>query len=410
MPESWDGYPYVIHSSALIDMARSVYVTANNYKDDKWIIYKLDDEGQRIWEHEEPGRIVANPTLNEDKLFTALGDGHFIAIGLESGQRLWKSKVCEQIVNDFGAMSATDGMVVGGCGYAPGPNRVVAVSARDGSLSWQFTPDTHPYNFLGPVLDGFLVFSDHVGRAYKLEIKTGKEVWRSANTTGDTPTSIGSGGAVIGQNRVVYVTSNDGTDQDGKGNLKAIDFNNGNLIWERITDLPANSAPAVGHLRPGGTGPLAVVIATGPNPGGWSDEEQRLTYNGGIGPKRGDVYAFNAKSGTLLWSYTPAPSAQTWAAGDTGSRTCWPDSFSNPTISGDGMVLTTFMNGKLFSIQDQNKDGTIQASEVTGFDMGAAAQGPASFAPFMMVAAACDGIHVFKPNPDMPKRNVQLLQ
>jgi len=214
------------------------------------------------------------------------------------------------------------------------------------------------------------------------------------------PGSFTTGGAVLGPNGVMYVTSNNKESSAvfwdrpiHPGRLTAINFTDGKVIWKQSLEQIAMNGAAVGHVGPGGTGPLTVVIGIGANP-----PPPMLTETLFANTKHNSVIAVDAETGKRRWSFELNP----WkgaAAGDSLLHMCLPDNFSNAAIGGDGTVYIGNQDGRVYAIQDKNGDGIIDrrlgSNEVSEYNAHAASQGSPAIAPGMLVVAPCNGMHVF---------------
>mmetsp|Transcript_36859 Transcript_36859/g.95134 ORF Transcript_36859/g.95134 Transcript_36859/m.95134 type:complete len:204 (+) Transcript_36859:2-613(+) len=199
---------------------------------------------------------------------------------------------------------------------------------------------------------------------------------------------MSTGGLVIGENGVAYVTSNQYEGSLVVGRLTAYDAKTGQRLWQQPTEFSANNGAAVGELGAHG---LAVVIGTGVNPAmpNLMPNELRTAE-----VRPGRVEAFSAATGERLWTYD-MPTWHGAAAGDTMQHVCLPDCFGNPAIAGDGTVYIGYMDGSFIAIRDGDADGKIGGNETSKFATGNAFQGSPAIGPGLLVATPCNGMHVF---------------
>jgi len=382
----------LIRAAPLIDSEYNIYLATIPGN-----VYKMNPHGKVLWKYSANRTIPCVPALMDGAIFAGTDEGRVFALDTDTGRQLWSTKVAQSIGGDTWSVTAAEGVVVVPGQQQPilapagGGNRVLALDAKDGSKKWSFTPGDMVYNFLSAVHQGSLVFSDLTGRAYRLKLESGDEIWRTERAKNAAPTT---GGAVVGPNGIVYVTSNLHQGPSTVGKVSALTFSKGQLLWEQTVGLPANNAAAVGLLGEGPLASLGVVIGVGANPSLPGPVSNLLRA---LDPKPGKVIALNALTGKPIWSYN-MPTWQGAAAGDTLSHVCLPDSFGNPAIGGDGTVYIGFENGKLYAIRDGDGDGQIneRQGEASSYSTGNAFQGSPAIAPGMLVATPCNAMHVFR--------------
>jgi len=388
---SWhEGRNGLIRVAPLIDAKKNIYLAtiAGN-------VYKFSPDGEVLWKHKEGVQIPEVPAIMGGALYATNTRGEVFALNMSTGKRLWKKKAGKASAGDTWSMTAADGMVIAALSSNGGVanDYISALDAKDGSVRWSFKPQVPVYNSLSAVRGSNLVLSDLNGRPYRLNLADGSLIWKSEPGLGvvEEP-SFSTGGAVIGPNGLVYVTSNSKKDGVERGHVTAFQFSDGKMLWRQGTDYQANNAPAVGRL--GADGPLAVVVGVGPNPD-MPDPIMQLTKTAPTSEKRARVMALDAATGRVIWRHE-LPKWHGWAAGDSLSHVCLPDSFGNPAISGDGTVFVGFQSGRFYGINDRNHDGNVNTSEVTSYNFSNAFQGSPGLAPGMLVATPCNGLHVFR--------------
>merc|ERR1712032_494616 len=141
----------------------------------------------------------------------------------------------------------------------------VALNASVGNEVWEFFPQPGVWNFL-PLfpLDGTMVFQTWNGAAYRVNMSSGKEIWRSGPTDG---TLFTDGGPAMGPNGMFYTVSHEGTmgqvhDEPKKpGMLRSYRISDGGLHWEKAVEQGIFTYPVVGVLNEGA--PLSVVVGVG---------------------------------------------------------------------------------------------------------------------------------------------------
>merc|ERR1712151_1475109 len=103
-------------------------------------------------------------------------------------------------------------------------------------VMWHFVTVMPIYNILISYANGSVGFADMTGTAYKLRLSDGKLLWKVSSKF---PASFSTGGAVLGPNGVLYVTSNDGIiemfdkiiDPSAAGLITALNFTTGQELW-----------------------------------------------------------------------------------------------------------------------------------------------------------------------------------
>jgi len=382
----------LVRAAPLIDGDRNIYLATIRGN-----IYKFTRDGQIIWQYSSTHSIPDVPALYDGLIYAATTDGHVIALDMLTGQLRWRAKAGDSSAGDTWSMTAGEGTVIAATS-ADGVmnNRLVALGAKDGSFKWSFEPEVPVYNVLAAIKDGSVVFSNLFGDPYRLRLADGSVIWHAGPAGGNSSgvsRAFSTGGAVIGPNGVVYVTSN--TDHDAReGHVSAFSFEDGSLLWRRSTGYEANNAAAVGQLGPGGR--LAVVVGVGANPD-MPDQKLQALHQAPTSEKPARVLALDAESGAELWRHE-LPTWHGWAAGDTivPHHICLPDSFGNPALAADGTVYVGFESGHLYGIRDKDGNGRIEGDEVSSFDTGNAFQGSPAIAPGLLVATPCNGLYVFR--------------
>jgi len=378
----------LVRAAPLIDGDKNIYLATAAGS-----VHKFSPDGQALWKFGAGAKIPDVPAIMGGALFATTSEGTVFSLNMSTGKRLWSQKAARASAGDAWSMTAAEGVVVAALsGKGKENDRLTALNATDGSVKWSFSPMAPLRDSISAVRSGSLVFSDCNGRAYRLSLADGSLVWRTdLGLKLMEEASDSTGGAVIGPDGNVYVTSNSKVDHVETGSLRALQFSDGKLLWRQHTDFQADGAAAVGRL--GLDGPLAVVVAVGARPDR-PDGLMQLVQAAPQGEKRGRVMAFEAASGRVLWRHE-LPRWRGAAAGDRGGHACL-SSFGGPALSGDGTVFVGFQSGRFYGINDRNHDGNVNTSEVTSYNFSNAFQGSPGLAPGMLVATPCSGMHVFR--------------
>jgi len=395
---NWKGnYSGRVAATPLVDAQMNLYFTVCRPPE----LRKYSKSGKLLWSHKEPsGEGAANipsvPAILDSSIFFSNTFGEVIALDMKSGEVQWRNHAGSFAGSDTFALTTGFGLVI-----APvtalvlptgGNTKVVALDAKTGDIIWSYDLNSLVYNMLAAIDEGALFFADAVGVPYKLNFSTGALIWKGNKSP---VADFSTGGAILGPNKVMYVTGNLVKVKQfelGGGYIAAYSSVDGKLLWfQRTVDgLDANNGAAIGPLTPGG--PLALVIGTGPNP----DFPGATPYN----PKPRKVQASDAMTGELIWVYNMDDYLDGVAAGDDTRPTwtvCLPDSWSNAAISVDGWSYLGNEDGRIYSIKDINGDGHIDAGagEVTFLNTGYAFQGSPAISPGMVAIASCGSFHVF---------------
>jgi len=365
-------------------------------------IWKLSPTGLALWSFAPRDycgscrTIFSAGSLLDGRVHFTTLDGRFWAVGMEAGEVLWTTKVCDSINFDNGFVSAHAGVVVAATdsGTATGPQPIAnllvrAVNASDGRPLWSFKPDRPIWNFLALFPgDGTVLYQDFEGRAYRHQLSDGSLVWKAGGDVG----SWTDGSPLLG-NGVFYTVAArmDLPSAMAAGNLTAHRLSDGAVLWKAPVPMPPNNAPALGRLATGG---ISVVA-----PGG---------FQGRKGGPTG-VFAYDAVTGIPQWTFKGPPQASFHQAGEVegtierGLAGASPSYVTNPwsaaTIDAGGTVYVGHEDGLFFALRDLDGDGRVEGTdEVSSFDTGAAfvgSSGPAH-APGFVAIASCDSLFVFK--------------
>lgn len=425
---TWSFTKSALHlkSVPLIDYARNVYLTSSEGH-----IYKFSESGHSLWNYSSPVRLSGYPTISEGSMFFVADNGELRAIDMNWGKLRWKKRHGPCSAADGSSVTANQDVVVfalSGSSSCRHNDRIIAVSSKTGSLMWTYIPDD-PFHGLLPALhDDSVIFAAASGRAYRLELATGKEIWKTDGPGLHPAMDVRSTSTIIGPNGVVYVST--GADPEARPNgafgapivyLRALNLTSGKVLWSVSC---AGSTPTVGQLHPSQDGPLSVVVAilgdSCPSVNGQFFE---------VPVRRSRLIALDAINGTRLnWTFAPADfrrnehrglkdrrvahemkaletSEEEIPAGvvlktDKTSPGCMPQSLSDPILAGDGTVYMSSKGGDFYAIRDQDGDGiintTAESGEVVKISTGGKSWHSLGIATGMLVASSCDGVRVFK--------------
>lgn len=217
--------------------------------------------------------LMNTPALMDGRIYTCSAHGRLHAVDMETGLQFWEVSVAaEGIYSDNGFILARDGLVILDVGQKnmdqPVPNVVLCVNGTDGTVLWQYRTAQAVWNFL-PLFtmsngetDGTIVFQDIHGGVYRVNLATGKEVWKNE----PQQKVFTDGGAALGSNGVLYAVTSLGNPEpfrSTRGGLHAYNVSDGSLLWKH-TDLEMGiyTWPVVANS----TGSLSVVTGVGSLP------------------------------------------------------------------------------------------------------------------------------------------------
>lgn len=368
----------------------------------------FDKTGKQLWHYDTPGISNNEPALYEDLVLgSTKTEGKAFAVNRLSGEEVWVTKLAEDAGGDCGYPAAYDGVFVVGAQKNKevdgGNERVFGLNVTNGQKMWEYDVDKPVWN-LTPLFpgDGTCVFMDFAGGVYRLNLHTGKVIWRTLPS--DSRDSFSDGGAGLGPNDMVYTCSNPELshgDEGSKGIVRAFHLSNGTEVWHKVTSFPCNSYPAIGEVA--GFPGLSVVVT----PGSFMGKPDL----------HGSVLAFEAMTGKPIWSIPVAPYQGVQAAGDlegTAIRlhdglqpVCLPAHWSAPIIDGAGQVIVGRADGAFYCILGPDAGYTglrLDRMKVTEdgilFDrtpLGSAfLHGALAAAPNMFAMSTCDTLYVFQ--------------
>eukprot|EP00408_Alexandrium_pacificum_P062933 CAMPEP_0171169052 /NCGR_PEP_ID=MMETSP0790-20130122/8019_1 /TAXON_ID=2925 /ORGANISM="Alexandrium catenella, Strain OF101" /LENGTH=490 /DNA_ID=CAMNT_0011633895 /DNA_START=52 /DNA_END=1524 /DNA_ORIENTATION=- len=403
----------LVRATPLVDDKANIYMSTAS----SGVIYKLDSEGKTVWtyQHVPDTKLPGTSTLMDGKLFSADNKGTVFALDMESGSRMWSKEVASSIADDAWSLAAGEGYVISPAINeerlaASGAtdrqnNRIVAMDAATGATAWTFDldGDASIVNALISIKQGSCVFADNDGNIYRVDLKTGQPIWRAKGKNDHAP-NIGS--AIIDpQQDVVYSTWNEVGWEINKftlsGKVGAFNFTTGKQLWRYSCQYPTNGPPSVGVFGRGKNAARLLVVPTGMPP---SSPDPSM----GVFAGQGDAHMSRITLLHVDMSYPGVAGSQRFfidlkpwhgaAKGDDERPDpCLPKAaISGPTISGDGSIYFGHMNGELMTISDANEDGWIEPTEISSFQTGAAFNAAPVIAPGMLLAAPCDGLHVWK--------------
>jgi len=379
------------HSGLVMDGERNIFLSSTDG------IRKFDAAGKVLWHAKmKTWRI---PALHDGKLYVTSNEGKATALDMETGTALWTSDYTKALGTDISGVAVTDGLML--CESAGNPGggagAVAALDLKDGHKVWEFQTSSQLWNFMPMITgNGSFIFQDQIGGVYHLRTRDGKLLWHSGYS-GPWANEMTDGLAMVADG-LVYAVHSDGLSITDKqtANLRAYDLATGKEVWNQLFQHPANSQPAVARLGkgPGLSDRLAVVMPIGAQPLPEQGKSFGYSYDSSIS-------AFDAKTGELIWEYTPPRYGFQFVAGDLQrflhGTLCLPNPYGSPSVDARGTVYTGHFNGMVYAIRDDNGDGKIEENEVSKYNTGAGfSHGGAVIAPGTLAIPSCDGLFVFR--------------
>lgn len=139
-------------------------------------------------ENEEEGATQIAPTVDENRLYLSIPFSRFIALDRATGNEVWRFQAKDSL--DASSVLAEGRIYVG----SAEAKTFYSLEAATGNLIWEKVLDLEP-NSVPLVADGLVVFSVHTLDSDKtefiaLDAETGNEVWRVPNTVSNSSASV----------------------------------------------------------------------------------------------------------------------------------------------------------------------------------------------------------------------------
>ena len=303
--------------------------------------------------------VCCSPVLSTDNtmLYVGSDDAHVYAINAADGATVWKFKL-KYSARSSPVLSTDNTML-----YTAGQDdHLFAINAADGAMVWQYPSHSMYHSLPGyhsPVLntDNTILYAAGIGGCLSaINAVDGTMVWQSSERLYSPPVVSADNTMLYGQ---VY-----GENHQGVFAISAVD---GAVVWWYDPDIggyafkssPVLSTDSTMLYVGSSDGILAINAVDGemvwnysaydgsPNPTGHtlqgrietspvlSSDNTRLYF--ATGNTYRSVYAINAVSGTLVWSFT-APPSEVWIARKQ-SHFHAEKVFSSPIVSMDGSIL-----------------------------------------------------------------------
>jgi outer membrane protein assembly factor BamB len=247
--------------------------------------------GNERWSYAPEVGPVGNPNVFDGRVVATDMGGHLVAVDAMTGSESWRS---EGVAFSSDATFDGDTLYIGAA-----DGTLVALDASSGAVRWTVPVSTSGGEVWSPAFaDGRLYVSERSGDLVAVDVATREIAWR-------VPTGSSSTGTAVVADGIVFLGTYDGFE----GSLSAFDGVTGRLLWSVAEPL---WAPAVsdGVAYSGGEDVATAHSAT------TGRELWRFELDGVVrAPAVADgivyvpaesehrVYALEAASGRVLWSY-----------------------------------------------------------------------------------------------------------
>lgn len=206
-------------------------------------------DGAKLWEVRTNAPLERGPTVEAGVMYVGNDAGQLFAFDLATQGQIWMQQVG---VGRLVTPLVSEGVLYTGTGLldASAAHRIVALDARDGSLTWDFGTDSNLPLYLGAAGPDLLYASSDDGNVYALDRATGEQRWLF-HTFG----VVGTGGTLVDD--ILYVASEDHA-------AYAMNAETGEEIWR----LPIAGGPTIpvvvnGHVILGtDTGMVQQIVGS----------------------------------------------------------------------------------------------------------------------------------------------------
>ena len=244
-----------------------------------------------------------DPAIEGDRVYVANLDGYVVALNLETGKRIWRSRTGNRLI---AGPTVAGGLLLMGTR----DGEIVALSANTGEREW--TAELSSEIIAAPAANGELAVARTLdGRLVALDLTTGKRRWTIERSV-PTLTLRGTSSPVIDDGTVYAGLDN--------GKVLALDVNTGEERWsqaiafpsgrselERIVDIDADPLVIGNELYAVSAGGQLASLATTSGRVRWKQSvasEQGLSYderNIYATDRDSDLQAINRLTGSASW-------------------------------------------------------------------------------------------------------------
>src|SRR5437879_8694325 len=288
-----------------------------------WTVALDAANGNVLW-NTSKAKGFSSPSVFNNSLYVGTSSGTVVRLNETDGALLWETRLLAR--TSFSGITsspkvASDRVFVGTFNESGGPGEVVALWEGNGSVAWRHA--TGSIHYSSPAYADGAVYVGVMGRynttsqisfnapygVLSLDALTGTERWFFP-----IGGSVAASPAVLGPNLIA--TAKDGI-------VYALNRSTGALVWQTSVDAGISSPAVFGgtvFVGGGAFGGPGRVVALNSLDGSvkWSytpngPVQSSLTYAGGrvvfaTNEDHGTIYALDAATGALAWSFEPSPS------------------------------------------------------------------------------------------------------
>jgi eukaryotic-like serine/threonine-protein kinase len=268
-------------------------------------LYALNAKtGEKIWNYNATRlNIGCSPTVADGIVYVGSGDQnrYLYALDAYNGELLWTAYIGATVTKDPTIVSGV--IYLAADGLSPSASCVLAIDAKTGAEIWNYS-SPKPLGCTPAVVNGVVYTASSDGYVHALKAGNGQEIWSFTQNDAEFLTSP------TVANGILYVSINSA---GPKTNIfYALSATNGEVLWKYIESDANNYILSTAAVSDG-----IVYVAS----------------------RNGDVYAFKARDGALLWHIMAGHFL-----------------FSSPAVIG-GTVYIGSGDGNLYAIKAT--DGTI---------------------------------------------------
>ncbi|WP_017445472.1 outer membrane protein assembly factor BamB [Gayadomonas joobiniege] len=144
------------------------------------------ETGEPVWRSRVAGEILSAPVVESGKVISALSSGQVVALDAEDGEEVWQSSADVPALTLRGASSPA--FVQGGVFVGTGSGKVVTLNSENGQMAWdvqvakpQGATDLARIADVdaSPIVNGYNLYAFSAGGALTmLDLRNAREVWK----------------------------------------------------------------------------------------------------------------------------------------------------------------------------------------------------------------------------------------
>ena len=203
---------------------------------------KPDKSGLRFWDRRDPSFVTGGVGAGEGRVLLGTTRGEVIALDVGDGAELWRAQVSSEVL---APPVAWEDVVIA----QTADDRLIALEAADGAQRWAYDSQVPLLTLRGtatPLVEGGLVFAGFGdGNVTAVDAASGAPVWnhRVMLPQGRTELDrmVDVDGTPLLTGGLLYAAS-------FQGKLKALQPNDGAMIWELPASTHLDLAEGYGHI------------------------------------------------------------------------------------------------------------------------------------------------------------------